>query len=541
MSTENGDNHLKSSKESSDYLQAVINSLNDELLVIDKDYRIIHANEALLTRHGKRKQEVIGVHCYNISHGSPELCHPPHHDCPITSVWETGNSAHVTHLHVYEVDNEERQRYVDIIASPIKDSKGNVIAVTELMRDVTEAKELDLKIAEAHKNLLALNTITNVVSRSLDLDAILANALEKTLEIMDVKIGGILLWDEEKQMLCYQVHRGLSEVQDQALCCNLGESIAGKVAQTGEAILVENISKDPRAAELGPIAIEGLGTFVSVPLRSKNRVLGVLNIASQGASKFSSEDLRLLNNIAAQIAIAVENAKLHQEVQHQDKIRGELLREILSIQEEERKRIARELHDETSQALASIAARLEAVSSMLSADTDTTRARLKELQALSIDTLDGIHNLIYELRPTLLDDLGLVAATRWLVDNNLRPAGVKVRSKAIGKERRLAPQLETTLFRVIQEAISNIVRHAQAKNALVYLYYNKNTIRVHVKDNGIGFDVEEAMTSKDRPRGLGLLGMKERVELMNGTMRICSCPGSMGTEINIEIPMNGDF
>ncbi len=215
-----------------------------------------------------------------------------------------------------------------------------------------------------------------------------------------------------------------------------------------------------------------------------------------------------------------------------------LLAHLESVKEEERKKMARELHDETSQVLASLTASLEAAAGMLPASADKTKAILRKAQALSIHISDDINKLIYELRPTLLDDLGLVAATRWLADNILGATGVTVNFKTAGQVRRLAPQLETTLFRVTQEALYNIARHAQAKNASISLHFKKSVIEVHVRDDGKGFDVEEAISSKDRPRGFGLLGMKERVESMNGTFSIRSRPGSSGTEINVKIPLN---
>jgi PAS domain S-box-containing protein len=521
-----------------DYLRAIINSLKDELMVIDRDYCIIEANEVLLSRHGKCREEVIGEYCYHISYGRHKPCRLPHHECPIKTVYETSKPLRVTHTHIYNIKGEKEKKYLDIIASPITDSQGNVTAVTELMRDVTEAKELELKIAEAHQNLLALNTIATVVSQSLDLDTILSSALDKTLEIMKGNIGGILLLDEEKRMLCYRVQRGLSTRFVGEMCLSLGEGIAGRVAQTGEPMLLEDISIDPRAARADLINTEGLRAFASVPLRSKEKVLGVLNITSHEARKFSAEDVQLLDSIASQIAIAVENAKLHQEVQRKDESRGELLGEIFSIQEEERRRIARELHDETSQSLASLAASLKAVVGILPAGADEATARLRKLEQVAINVLDEIHKLIYELRPTLLDDLGLVSATRWLVDNNLRAAGVTVNFKAAGRVRRLLPRLETTLFRVIQEVVYNIARHAHAKNVDVELRFKKRAIVAHVRDDGEGFDVEEAISSKDRPRGLGLLGMKERVELIGGTLSIRSSPASGGTEIDVEIPLS---
>ncbi len=522
---------------SSSYLQAIIDSLEDELMVIDRDYHIIEANEAVLLRHGKRRQEVIGKYCYEISHGCPKPCRLPLHECPVKAVWKTGKPVRATHIHVYYVKGEKLERYLDIIASPITDNRGNVTKVVSIMRDVTETMELELKITKAREDLMALNTIASVVTQSLDLDTVLGSALDKTLEIMQRSTGGILLLDEESKMLCYRVNRGLSKEYVQGMCLRLGEGIAGRVAQTGEAILVEDISTDPRAARLDLIDAERVRTFASVPLLSKGKVLGVINIASHEAGKLSSEDIQLLESIAAQIAIAVENARLHQEVRHREAIRGELLQGILSIQEEERRRIARELHDETSQSLASLATSLEVAVGMLPAGADKTKGILRKAQALSITILDEIHKLIYELRPTLLDDLGLVAAIRWLVENNLGAAGITVSFKTTGRVRRLAPQLETTLFRVIQEVVYNIARHAHAKNAHISLHFKKDVIRVRVKDDGRGFDVKEAISSKDRPRGLGLLGMKERVELVNGTLSIRSYP-SGGTEIDIEIPLN---
>jgi PAS domain S-box-containing protein len=520
---------------STSYLQAIVNSLADELLVIDRDYRIIAANEAVLKRHGKPEKDVVGKYCYDVSHGLPGVCHPPHHECPINAVWQTGQTARTTHVHVYDLEGERQERYVDIIASPISDRQGNVIAVAELMRDVTEAKQLELKISQVHEQLSALNRVACAVSQSLDLDAVLKSALDVTLEIMKVNTGGILLWDDERQMLCYRVYHGLSNEYAQGVCCHSGEGIAGKVAQTGEAIMVEDISTDPRATHTNLINAEGLRAFISVPLRTKDNILGVLNIASHEARKFSPEHVQLLESIAAQVAVAVENARLHQQVQRQDESRGDLLREIFSIQEEERRRIARELHDETSQTLASLAASLQAIAAVLPPDANEVSVRLRQLQSLSVNILDEIHKLIYELRPTLLDDLGLVAALRWLTENSLMTAGVAVDFKTAGRQKRLAPQLETALFRVVQESIYNIARHAEAKNASLSIQFKKDVIIISVKDDGSGFDVEEAMSSKQRPRGLGLLGMKERVELFNGTFDIRSHPGK-GTEIYIEIP-----
>ena len=233
-----------------------------------------------------------------------------------------------------------------------------------------------------------------------------------------------------------------------------------------------------------------------------------------------------------------ELEQLHQDVKRKEEIRGELLQSLFSIQEEERKRIARELHDETTQVITSLSANLEAATGMLPDSADKTKAVLRKIQKQSISILDEILRLIYELRPAMFDDLGLVAAIEWLAEDNLEKAGIIVHLKTTGRAKRLGTQLETVLFRAIQEIVHNITRHADAKSAHINLHFKKSVVRVHVTDDGRGFDVEEAMNTKARPRGLGLLGMKERVELVKGSLCIRSRSGGGGTEINIEIPLS---
>jgi PAS domain S-box-containing protein len=515
----------------------MLDNLEDELLVIDRNNRIIEVNEAVVKAHGKRREEIIGQLCYEVSHGSTDLCHPPYHECPITAVIETGKPCRVTHAHLYRVDGKESTKFLDIIASPIRDNTGNVVAVVELLRDVTIAKEMESKVATTHKNLLALNSIAAAVTQSLNLDVVLNTALDKILELMNETIGGILLWNEEKQLLVYRVYRGLSDNYIKKMRCRIGEGIAGTVAQKGEAIQVEDISSDTRVICPDVIKTEGLKSFASFPLKSQEKILGVLNIASRKPRTFSQDEIQLLTNITAQIAIAVENAKLHQEVQQKDEIRSDLLREIFAIQEEERRRIARELHDETSQSLASLAANLEASSLMLPEHSDKIKAKLKDAQNLSLNILDEIHRLIYELRPTVLDDLGLVSALRWLVDNNLGKIGMKVNFEVKGKTKRISSHAEATIFRTVQEAVNNIARHSRGKHTWVTINFKKLSVHVSIKDDGRGFNVTESINSKRRPRGLGLLGMIERIELINGNITIDSHAGGKGTEIQIEIPI----
>lgn len=224
---------------------------------------------------------------------------------------------------------------------------------------------------------------------------------------------------------------------------------------------------------------------------------------------------------------------LYQELRKKEEIRGILLKKVITAQEEERKRIARELHDETSQALAAL---LLAIESSLSTAREESKERLSRMKAVADRTLDGIHRLIFDLRPSVLDDLGLAAALRWSAESHLEPIGIDLDFDVIGTERRLPPEIETTLFRIGQEAVANIVRHAEAESVRITVEFGERVVRLHVVDDGEGFTPEAVAGPTEGPRGLGLLGMRERAALVDGMLTIQSEPGK-GTRVTVEVPM----
>jgi signal transduction histidine kinase len=423
------------------------------------------------------------------------------------------------------------------IVSTSQDEVGMLAGAFEDMR--SRLKNYYGELEQRTKELSYLISISEMLSRLpalANLDKALGSVMDKTLEIIKEPIGGILLLDEEKQVLTCQVNRGLYRKKTPHCSFRVDEGISGQAVRSGEVVTTADISRDRRFDGPEPL-VDGLRGFVSIPLRSQDKITGVMNIASPETRRFSAEDIKLLEGIARQATAAIENARLHREVQHKEEVRGELLQDMFAIQEEERKRIARELHDETSQVIASLTASLEASLALLPPGAEKARGMLEKTRGLSINILDEIHRLIYELRPSLLDDLGLVAAARWLSEVNLEDSGIKVSFKTSGRQRRLPPRIEATLFRVIQEAVNNIARHANARNAGISLAFKRNAIGVRVLDDGRGFDVDEAISSRERPRGLGLLGMKERVAIVGGTIEIGSHAGGGGTEIVIEIPL----
>jgi len=387
--------------------------------------------------------------------------------------------------------------------------------------------------------LKALSRVSAAISGLWDLEAILKVGLNSVLEIMQGVIGGVMLLDEQTKTLSYFVYQGLSAKYTEEMRFKLGEGIAGKVAQTGRAILLEDISLEPSAARPDLIKMEGIKAFLSVPLRAKDKILGVLNVASTGVRHFTKDDMYLLASIGDQLGIAIEQAKLYKRFNESRKRYQTLLRQMITIQEEERKRIARELHDETSQQLTALALNLQALIEMMEMgdvkDTEI-KAMLKRTHNITVQASTEVGRLIRELRPTLLDTLGLPAAIRNLAETNLASKGIHVTTEFKGMEqRRLSTETELTLFRVAQEAMSNIVRHSEAKKVIVRLECNTNECTLCIEDDGKGFNVGEITRIEKDGRGAGLFGIRERVGAVGGEAYVESQPGK-GAKAIAKVP-----
>ncbi len=229
--------------------------------------------------------------------------------------------------------------------------------------------------------------------------------------------------------------------------------------------------------------------------------------------------------------------RLYQELRQRDQLRAKLLRKVISAQEEERRRIARELHDETSQLLGTLALGLD--TAMATLPPGASSDRLQEVRAVAIKTLDEIHRMSFDLRPSMLDDLGLVPAIRWYAERDLKRRGVSVRCESDETGGRLPPEVETALFRAVQEAITNIVKHAQAKTVLIQCVLGPRAVTVEIEDDGEGFDPASISATAGNGRGLGLAGIRERVELLGGSAVIESAPGE-GTRVVLIVPLAGD-
>jgi len=228
----------------------------------------------------------------------------------------------------------------------------------------------------------------------------------------------------------------------------------------------------------------------------------------------------------------LQDARL-KEAQQRETLRSEMLRQIVSAQEAERKRIALELHDETGQALTAIGLGLRGVATTLRQDIDKASLHLRQLEGLVTQSLDELGRLISDLRPSHLDDLGLAATLRWYTKDIQSRTSLTVNFEILGDKKPLLTEVKTTLFRIAQEALTNVIKHADAKFVHLLLIYGETTVGIKIEDDGSGFDSHK-LTAINHPH-YGITGMKERASLLGGYFSIESSPGS-GTIVEVIIP-----
>jgi signal transduction histidine kinase len=545
-------------------------------------------------------------------------------------------------------------------------------------------RQLEHQVADRTKELTALNAIAAVVSRSLDLHSILTDALDKTLEVMEVDAGGIYLLQEDAQQLTIAARKGLN-ARFVAEFDNLkvGEGLLGRVVQIGEPLVVRDVTTGPPLARAA-IRESGFHAMAVAPLVSRAKALGGLFVTTRGQRQFSGKDLELLTSIGRQVAVAMENARLYEAEQRRaeqfrvisevgsritsilavdelleemarlikeafdyyhvgfgliegdevvskvevgpfrEEYQGERLKVgqegiwgwvaaagesllvpdvsqepryyseaqpnqvasvlcvplrtkeavvgVLSVESdqldafdqsdlavlqsladqaaiaienarlyeqaqqagvvEERQRLARELHDSVTQALYGMTLYSKAAAGQLSlGHTDKVAEHLRELQNTSQEALAEMRLLIYELRPPVLEQEGLVAALQTRLRAVEGRAGLKTTFKA-EVEGRMPPPIEEGLYRIAQEALNNALKHARARNISVYMGRDPKggMLRLEVVDDGVGFDPTMA---RDVGR-LGLPAMEERAKELGGRLTLKSRPGE-GTQVLVEV------
>jgi signal transduction histidine kinase len=291
------------------------------------------------------------------------------------------------------------------------------------------------------------------------------------------------------------------------------------------------VAEHPTPELRAAFAEHGFRYVTVAPVAGQDQALGVLYLASREPIPLGPEESALVQAIGGLVGIAIENATLREQLVAQQQRLRALAGGILRAREEEARRIAHELHDEAGQLLAAVHITLDELAAR-APEQDASFSKLRVV----LDRVEGqLRRLSRELRPMILDDLGLAPALEWLAHGLAERRDVTVTIDT--PQDRLAPEVETALYRIVQEAMSNAVRHGRARRIGVEIRQDESQIRAAVRDDGQGFDVAEAWARRG-DRGLGLIGMRERAEALAGTVEIRSTP-NQGTELCVVIPREG--
>jgi signal transduction histidine kinase len=411
--------------------------------------------------------------------------------------------------------------------------QAEALRANQIVQEQTDA--LNRELREATRELSALFETSRILASTLDLDTILRDSVAKIVTLLEpAGLGLIYLEDASDRELALASRSDVDAPSELALM--LGDLTASQVYQTAQPVCCPQVDESGHAAYGAPGAL-GTTNVLGVPLMSQSRVIGALVMVSrEGSPVFSIQDLPLVQALGSQLSIAVENARLYAEVAEKERIRGQLLDRAVSAQEDERKRIARELHDETGQALSGVLMGLTGVETAMASNPALARGRVNDLKAFTAQALEELRNLVADLRPVLLDDLGLVAALHWFANRYQERSGIEVELTVEGNRRRLDPRVETILFRVAQEAMTNTAKHAQARHVRLLLSLGDDAATLKVEDDGRGFDPATVLASRYHRPAWGLLGMQERLALVGGTFELWSKPGE-GARVSVRAPL----
>lgn len=398
--------------------------------------------------------------------------------------------------------------------------------------------DINEKLFQQQKRELAiLNAIVHTISSTNNLQETLEAVLDIILMMISRKSGWICLLDENKGWYAFAGYKGvcLSTNRSSGEHCP-AQCVCNCVRKTRDVVIVWNLSPGcPLLEHRDQVNQQDcVAGHISVPLITNTRVVGQLNVAFQENALLDPMDIDLLKMIAPQLVVVVENARLWADIQEKESLRKELLKRVVLAQEEERRRISRELHDEFGQELTSLLIRLQ-VLEKTNGNSNSFEV-IEGMKKTTLHMLSSIHDLTLELRPAILDDLGLLPALTQFIKGCPGYLGIEVDFEVQGLENQRMPRaIEITLYRVIQEALTNVARHSGVKKARVFMKYKDSGITTIVEDDGVGFDLSAIRSGLLGNNRIGLYGMEERVSLVGGDFTIISTPGK-GTIIHIEIP-----
>ncbi len=423
-------------------------------------------------------------------------------------------------------------RWIRVTARVVeRDDDGEAVRMIGNHEDITERRRAEEALKRHVTELLLLNEVGQQIVGELDLDAVLENATRLVQETFGYYQVVVMTVDQEQRDLMVKAKMGgFAGLIPDGYRQSLDEGVMGWVASQGESVLVSDVENDPRYLNRYPDQIR-TRSELSVPIRLGGEVVGVLDVQSEYHDAFGENDLLVIETVADQIAVAMKNARLYEAEREAREQLRKLTGYLQEAREDERTRIAREIHDEFGQMITALKMDLSWLSKRLPSDRPQLAQKADAMSDVVDCSFQVVRRISSELRPGILDDLGLAAAVEWQAETFCERSDIVCRLHLDEAAGRLNRELSTVLFRIFQEALTNVARHADAAEVRIDLQAEPDEVVLIVTDDGRGITPEDLSGSAS----LGLMGMRERARALGGKVTVEGVPGQ-GTTVTASIP-----
>jgi PAS domain S-box-containing protein len=509
--------------------RATVDAMRDAVCLLEPNGRIRRCNRAMQQLLDRPFPEISGNSCWELVYGQSG----PPEGCDLSSEGDNNGDGHPRG---YLTTKAFKNHWYSVAIEPIYDDSGCLRGAVHVMVDVTDAIQAQESLRRDSDQLKTLHEIDAAVLEVRPPIDMTGEALKRLHTGMHIVSASVTLFDDLSR------EAEVFIVVDDGVIVPPGDRI------TVGADWVEALHQghpcevpDPRLVlppdQWGKSFSEaGVGVTLAVPLLTHGRLIGALNLALPANHALSSLQRRTVDQAAVSLAVSLQNARLYQSVDDQRQMLHDLGTRMTNAEEKLRQRLAQELHDRVGQILTALGINLTHVRGLLQSESPNVFTRLDEALDQIAEISDSIRDVMSELRPAVLDDYGLVAALRWYAQQFGRRAVIEVAVVEVSPTPRLPQETETALFRIAQEALTNISKHASATHVRLSVHTTPDDILLQIKDNGVGFDPRTAPSRGST--GWGLMTMRERAESIDGTCMVDSQPGH-GTTVCVKARRQG--
>jgi PAS domain S-box-containing protein len=514
-------------KESEQLLSTILENIGDAVVSIDSSGCITFMNTMAEKLTRCRQKDVISEKLTKVLHAMSGQKQPINRSS-VASMLENRSVidfANYTRL----TTKDGTEIFVESSLAPIKDAKGHITGAVLVIRDITERKQAEEALrARVYQQALVARLGQHALAGT-ELAALMDEAVTVVAQSLEVEYSMVLELPPDGDTFLLRAGVGWKEgLVGDVMGDVKADSEAGYALLSSEPLIMEDLRKATRFSGPRLLYDHGVVSGLSVIIPSPNRPFGVLGIYTTKRRAFTMDDIHFLQSVANILATASERQRIEES-------RTRLIERVMSAQEEERRRIARELHDETGQSLTSLLVGLRLIG-----DTRTlkkAKSQVNQLRHIAVQILDNLRRLARGLHPSILDDLGLAVALTRYASDYAQSYGIAVNVQTEGlSSSRLPSPVETALYRIAQEALTNVVRHAAAKTVSIVLKRQPLGVYMVVEDDGSGFDVERTLRTSTTSGHLGLYSICERATLLGGSVTIESKRGK-GTTVCVQLPL----